>query len=97
MSTGIQPLYDRVVVKREEERKTAGGIVIPDTATEKPSKGVVMAVGPGRVSKTGQMLPMAVKQGQRVLFGKYAGTEVSVKGETWVVMREDDLLAVIED
>lgn len=94
----LRPLHDRVIVKRmEEERKSAGGIVIPDTATEKPMRGKVMSVGPGKVNDKGEVSPMNVKKGDKVLFGKYSGTEVKVEGDELVVMREDDIMAVIED
>ncbi len=92
----IKPLHDRVVVKRVEERTSAGGIVIPDTAGEKPIRGEVIAVGPGKTDH-GTLVPMAVKTGDKVLFGKYSGTEVKVGGDDLVVMREDDIMAVIED
>ncbi|HHM05854.1 MAG TPA: co-chaperone GroES [Gammaproteobacteria bacterium] len=93
----IRPLHDRVVVRRlEEERTTAGGIVIPDTATEKPSKGEVIAVGNGKILDNGEQRALDVKVGDKVLFGKYAGTEVKVEGEDLLVMREDDIMAVIE-
>lgn len=95
--TNIRPLRDRVVVRRlEEERKTAGGIVIPDTAKEKPMMGVVIALGSGRVLDNGSVQEPVVRVNDKVLFGKYAGTEVELNGETLVVMREDDILAVIE-
>ena len=97
MSTKIRPLHDRVIVKREEEeRKTAGGIVIPDSAGEKPSKGRVLAVGNGKILEDGKVRPLDVKVGDKVLFGKYSGTEVKVDGEEVLVMREEDLLAVID-
>jgi chaperonin GroES len=93
----IRPLHDRVVVKRmEEERTSAGGIVIPDSATEKPSRGEVLAVGNGKVKDNGEILAMDVKVGDKVLFGKYAGTEVKVDGEELLIMREDDIMAVVE-
>lgn len=93
----IKPLHDRVVIKRlDEERKSAGGIVIPDTATEKPSRGEVIAIGPGKMLDDGKVIPMAVKQGDKVLFGKYAGTEVKLDGQEVIVMREDDIMGVIE-
>ncbi|WP_043768571.1 co-chaperone GroES [Algiphilus aromaticivorans] len=93
----LRPLQDRVVVKRvEEEKKTPGGIVIPDSAAEKPIKGEVVAVGPGKRTDDGKVNAPDVKQGDTVLFGKYAGTEVKIDGDELVVMREDDLLAVIE-
>lgn len=92
----IRPLHDRVVVKREaEERKSPGGIVIPDTATEKPIFGKVIAVGQGKILENGHVRPLDVKVGDKVLFGKYAGTEVKVEGEELVVMREEDLMGVI--
>ena len=93
----IRPLHDRVVVKRmEEERTSAGGIVIPDSATEKPSRGEVLAVGNGKVSENGNVRPLDVKAGDQVLFGKYAGTEIKVEGDEVLIMREDDILGVIE-
>ncbi len=93
----IRPLHDRVVVRRmEEERKTAGGIVIPDSATEKPIQGEVLAVGNGKLLDNGDVRPLDVKVGDRVLFGKYSGTEVKIEGEEVVVMREDDIMGVIE-
>ncbi|MEO1767901.1 co-chaperone GroES [Thiobacter aerophilum] len=93
----IRPLHDRVIVKRvEEERKTASGIVIPDTAAEKPDQGEVIAVGPGKRDDAGKLIPMDVKVGDRVLFGKYAGQTVKVEGEELLVMREEDIMGVIE-
>ncbi|GIX21929.1 MAG: 10 kDa chaperonin [Gammaproteobacteria bacterium] len=93
----IRPLHDRVIVKRlEEERTTPGGIVIPDTAAEKPIKGEVVAVGNGKVLENGEVRPLDVKVGDKVLFGKYAGTEVKVDGQELLVMREDDITAIIE-
>ncbi len=93
----LRPLHDRVIVKRlEEERKSAGGIVIPDTAAEKPMRGKVLGVGPGKMNDKGELNPMSVKKGDTVLFGKYSGTEVKMDGEEIVVMREDDIMAVIE-
>ena len=93
----IRPLHDRVVVRRrEEERTSAGGIVIPDSATEKPIQGEVIAVGKGKVLDNGDIRSLDVKVGDRVLFGKYAGTEVKVSGEEVVVMREDDIMGVVE-
>ena len=93
----IRPLHDRVIIKRlEAETKSAGGIVIPDTATEKPIKGEVIAVGTGKILDDGKVRPMGVKAGDKVLFGKYSGTEVKVDGEELLVMREDDLVAVLE-
>ena len=97
MSTKIRPLHDRVIVKREEEeRKTAGGIVIPDSAGEKPSKGRVLAVGNGKILEDGKVRPLDVKVGDKVLFGKYSGTEVKVDGDDVLVMHEEDILAVLE-
>ena len=93
----IRPLHDRVVVKRMEEETTSpGGIVIPDTATEKPVRGEVVAVGNGKILENGEIRPLDLKAGDRVLFGKYSGTEVKVEGEELLVMREDDVMAVIE-
>ncbi|MBO7097148.1 MAG: co-chaperone GroES [Alphaproteobacteria bacterium] len=93
----IKPLHDRVLVKRIDElTKTTGGIIIPDTAKEKPSEGVVEAVGAGRITPDGKLAPMTVKQGDRVLFGKYAGTEVKLDGEPRLIIREEDILAIVE-
>ena len=93
----IRPLHDRVIVQREEEeRKSAGGIVIPDTAAEKPVRGKVLAVGKGKILESGEVRPLDVKVGDKVLFGKYGGTEVKVDGEDVLVMREEDIMAVIE-
>ena len=93
----LRPLADRVIVKRlENETKTASGIVIPDTAAEKPDQGEVMAVGPGRLDEDGERMPMSVKVGDRVLFGKYSGQTVKLNGEELLVMKEDDLFAVVE-
>lgn len=93
----IRPLQDRVVVKRmPEETTSAGGIVIPDSATEKPSRGEVLAVGGGKVNSNGDVRPLDVKVGDKVLFGKYAGTEVKVDGEEVLIMREEDILGVFE-
>jgi len=92
----IRPLHDRVVVKRvEEERKSAGGIVIPDSAAEKPDQGEVTAVGPGKRTDDGKLQPMDVKVGDRILFGKYSGTTVKIEGDEYLVMREDDIMGVI--
>lgn len=94
----MRPLHDRVVVKRTEEEKTSpGGIVIPDSATEKPIKGEVVAVGNGKVLDSGELRKLDVKKGDRVLFGKYSGTEVKIDGIEYLVMREDDIMAVLED
>ena len=93
----IRPLHDRVIVKRlEEERKTASGIVIPDNAAEKPDQGEVMAVGAGKIQDDGKVRPMALKVGDRVLFGKYSGQTVKVDGEELLVMREEDIMGVVE-
>jgi len=92
----IRPLHDRVIIKRmEEERTTAGGIVIPDSATEKPSKGEVMAVGAGKVLDNGDVRALELKVGDKVLFGQYAGTTVKYEGEEYLVMREEDVIAVL--
>jgi chaperonin GroES len=94
----LKPLNDRVVLKRiEEEQRTAGGIIIPDTAKEKPIQGQVMAVGSGKVMEDGSRRPLDVKAGDRVLFGKYSGTEIKVEGEELLIMREDEILAIIEN
>ncbi|MBO4336016.1 MAG: co-chaperone GroES [Desulfovibrio sp.] len=93
----LEPLNDRVLVKRlESEEKTAGGLYIPDTAKEKPSKGQVVAVGPGKLGEDGKRVALAVKEGDEVLFNKYAGTEVKLDGIDHLVMREEDILAVIK-
>jgi chaperonin GroES len=93
----IRPLHDRVIVKRlESETKMAGGIVIPDSAAEKPVQGKVVAVGKGKILEDGQVRPLDVKIGDKILFGKYSGTEVKVDGEELVVMREEDVMAIIE-
>ena len=93
----IRPLHDRVLIKRvEEEQKTKGGIIIPDTAKEKPAEGKVVAVGTGRILEDGKVRALDVKKGDRVLFGKYSGTEVKVEGDELIIMREDDILCVIE-
>jgi chaperonin GroES len=91
----IRPLSDRLVVRRtQEEEKTKGGIIIPDTAKEKPLEGIVVAVGSGKILKNGKAAPLDVKEGDRVLFGKYSGTEVKVEGEELVLLNQDDVLAV---
>ena len=93
----IRPLHDRVIVRRlEEERKSPGGIVIPDTAAEKPIQGEVMAVGKGKILENGDVRPMDVKVGDRVLFGKYSGTEVKISGQEYLVLREEDIMGVVE-
>ena len=93
----IRPLHDRVMVKREdEERKSPGGIVIPDTAAEKPIRGKIIAVGKGKILENGNVRPLDLKVGDKILFGKYSGTEVKVDGDELLVMREEDVMAVIE-
>ena len=92
----IRPLHDRVVVRRiEEERKTAGGIVIPDNAAEKPDQGEVIAVGNGKILEDGKVRPLDVKVGDRILFGKYSGSTVKMEGEELLVMREDDIMGIV--
>ena len=94
----IKPLQDRVLVKRlDENTKTAGGIIIPDTAKEKPSEGIVEAVGPGLVTPEGKTIPMSVKVGDKVLFGKWSGTEIKVKGEDRLIIKEPEILAIISE
>lgn len=96
MTVNIRPLGDRVLVRRaEEETKTAGGILIPDNAAEKPLKGEVIAVGPGKRMESGQVSPIGVKVGDKVYFGKYSGTEIKINGVEYIMMREEDLMAVI--
>ena len=93
----LKPLMDRIVVQRqEEEATTKGGIIIPDTAKEKPAQGTIVSVGDGAIGENGSRIPMTVKEGDRVLFSKYAGTEVKIDGEEYLIMREDDLLGIIE-
>ena len=93
----LRPLHDRVIIKRlEEEEKTVGGIIIPDTAKEKPQQARVIAVGKGRTLENGQVMPLTVKAGDRVLFGKYAGTEIKIDGDEHLIMREDDILAILQ-
>jgi chaperonin GroES len=93
----IRPLQDRVIVKRlEEEEKTKGGIIIPDSAKEKPQEGKVIAVGKGKVTEDGKVIPLDVKVGDRILFGKYSGTEVKIEGQEHLIMREEDILGIIE-
>lgn len=92
----IKPLNDRVIVKRvEQEQKTSGGIIIPDTAKEKPQEGLVVAVGPGKWDDEGKRTALEVKEGDRILFGKYAGTEIKIDGEEHIFMREDDILGIL--
>ncbi len=93
----IKPLSDRVLVLRiEEDEETSGGIIIPDTAKEKPQEGKVVAAGPGRLDEKGKRIPMAVKKNDRILFGKYAGTEIQIEGVEHIIMREDDILGIVE-
>jgi chaperonin GroES len=93
----IRPMNDRILVVRvEEEKKTAGGIIIPDTAKEKPQEGKVMAAGPGKMGDDGKRIPMEVKKGDRVLFSKYAGSEIKIDGVENIFMREDDILGILE-
>ena len=93
----FRPLHDRILVQRvEEETKTKGGIIIPDTAKEKPIEGKVVATGKGRIGDDGKAIPLDVKKGDRVLFGKYGGTEVKIDGEEYLIMREDDVLGILE-
>ena len=92
----FRPLHDRVVVKRiEAEEKTAGGVIIPDTAKEKPQQGEIIAVGPGGRDETGKLIPIDVKAGDRVLFGKYSGTEVKIDGDEYLIMKESDIMGVL--
>ncbi len=93
----IRPLQDRVIVRRlEEEEKTKGGIIIPDTAKEKPQEGKVIAVGKGKVTEDGKLIPLDVKVGDKILFGKYSGSEIKIGGEEHLIMREEDILGIIE-
>jgi len=93
----IRPLHDRVIVQRiKEEETTKGGIIIPDTAKEKPSEGKIIAVGNGKLLENGTLKPLDVKKGDKVLFGKYAGTEIKIEGEEHLIMREDDIIAIVE-
>jgi chaperonin GroES len=92
----VKPLQDRILIKRvEEEAKTKGGIIIPDSAKEKPQEGLVVAVGPGKVTENGTLVAPAVKAGDRILFGKYSGTDIKVDGVEHLILREDDLLAIL--
>jgi chaperonin GroES len=93
----LRPLHDRIVVKRlEEEEKSSGGIIIPDTAKEKPQQAKVVAVGKGKILEDGKVVPLVVKEGDRVLFSRYAGTDIKIEGEEHLIMREDDILAILE-
>ena len=96
MSVKIRPLHDRVIIERIEERTTASGIVIPETAGDKPQRGVVKAAGPGKTAENGTLRKLDVKVGDKVLFGKYSGTEVKIDGKDLLVMREEDIMGVIE-
>ena len=94
----FRPLHDRVVVRRiEEDEKTSGGVIIPDTAREKPIQGEVVAIGPGARNEKGTFQPLNVKAGDRVLFGKYSGTDVRIDGEDYLIMKENDILGIVED
>lgn len=94
----VKPLYDRVLVQRvASDEKSAGGIIIPETAKEKPLEGVVRAAGPGKLTDKGEHAPMQVKEGDKVLFGKYSGTEITIQGKEMLILREDEILAVIQD
>ncbi len=96
VALGVRPLHDRILVRRmAEEEKTAGGIIIPETAKEKPQRGEIVAAGNGRVTEDGKNLPLEVKVGDKVLFGKYAGTELKLNGEEYLMMREEDVLGII--
>jgi chaperonin GroES len=93
----VRPLHDRVIVIRvEEEEKTKGGIIIPDTAKEKPIEGKVVAVGKGKILENGNQQPLEVKEGDKILFGKYAGTEINIEGDEHLIMREDDIIAIVD-
>jgi chaperonin GroES len=98
MATKIRPLADRLIVKRveDQEQKSAGGIIIPDTAKEKPQEGQVVAVGRGKLNEDGKVIPLDVKAGDRILFGKYSGSEIKIDGEEHLILREDDVLGVVE-
>ena len=92
----VRPLHDRIIVKRlSEEEKTKGGIIIPDSAKEKPAQGEVMAAGTGRRTEDGKILALEVKKGDKILFGKYSGTEIKINGEEYLIMREDDVLGIV--
>ncbi len=94
---GVRPLHDRILVRRTaEDEKTAGGLFIPDTAKEKPQRGEIVAAGKGRVTEDGKTLPLEVKAGDRILFGKYSGTEIKLNGEEYIMMREEDVLGIVQ-
>jgi chaperonin GroES len=99
MAVQIRPLHDRLIVKRieEQEQKSAGGIIIPDSAKEKPQEGKVLAVGKGKINDDGKVLPLDVKTGDRILFGKYSGSEIKVDGEECLILREEEVLGIIEN
>ena len=93
----IRPLHDRVIVKRKDaETKTSSGIIIPDTAKEKPQEGEVIAAGKGKVNSDGKLMPLEVKKGDKILFGKYSGTDIKIDGEEYIMMKEDDILGIIQ-
>ena len=97
MSVNVTPLHDRVLIKRVEEKETVkGGIIIPDTAKEKPQEGEVIAVGAGKISEKGDRVPLDVKAGDRILFGKYSGSEIKLDGDEYLILREDEILGVVE-
>jgi chaperonin GroES len=98
MATKIRPLADRLIVRRleEQEQKSAGGIIIPDTAKEKPQEGKVVAVGRGKLNDEGKVIPLDVKAGDRILFGKYSGSEIKIDGEEHLILREEDVLGIVE-
>ena len=98
MATRIRPLADRLIVKRleQQEQKSVGGIIIPDTAKEKPQEGKVVAVGKGKVNEDGKVIPLDVKAGDRILFGKYSGSEIKIDGEEHLILREEDVLGIVE-
>ena len=97
MANKIRPLHDRILVKREEEQETRrGGIIIPDTAKEKPQEGKVVAVGSGKISEDGKRIPLDVKAGDKILFGKYSGSEVKIEDDEYLILREEDVLAILE-
>lgn len=97
MAVNVRPLHDRILIRRIEEQETVkGGIIIPDTAKEKPQEGEVIAVGNGRKTEDGKVIPLDVKAGDRILFGKYSGTEIKIEGEEYLILREEEVLGVIE-
>jgi chaperonin GroES len=97
MATKLTPLHDRILIRRVEEQESVrGGIIIPDTAKEKPQEGEVIAVGKGKINEEGKVRPLDVKEGDRILFGKYSGTEIKLDGEEYVIMREDEVLGILE-